>query len=151
MDVSRLLLWVLSFYYCFSNVYSHMLAWALECVGMCGILYSALRPNALADYILDLDDDGNGKDPHLHSLHTFLSPPLATPSSPSPTECTPFAAARQPPHVRDRARPRSPILPPPRQEDEDYDDGDGADDYDDGGGDEIEDEKNKRYSRQTIN
>jgi hypothetical protein len=153
----RLLLWVLSFYYCFSNVYSHMLAWGLECVGMCGILYSALRPNALADYILDLNEDD---DPHLHSLHNFLSPPSAaaaaarsgssTPPSPLlPTEATPLhysAAGRQEGWPRlgpTRTATSSP--PPPPYEDDDHYDAAAVDDDDD------EDDKAKRYSRQTIN
>jgi hypothetical protein len=160
----RLLLWVLSFYYCFSNVYSHMLAWGLECVGMCGILYSALRPNALADYILDLNEDD---DPHLHSLHNFLSPPSAAaaadrsdssipPSPPSPllpTEATPlhYSAASG---RRQEGWPRlGPIRttassppPPPYEDDDHY----GAADVDDDD-DEDEDDKAKRYSRQTIN
>jgi hypothetical protein len=125
---------------------------------MCGILYSALRPNALADYILDLNEDD---DPHLHSLHNFLSPPSAaaaaarsgssTPPSPLlPTEATPLhysaAAGRQegwPRHGPTRTATSSP--PPPPYEDDDHYDAAAVDDDDD------EDDKAKRYSRQTIN
>ncbi|ELR25147.1 uncharacterized protein ACA1_288680 [Acanthamoeba castellanii str. Neff] len=60
-----LLLWVLSFYYCFSNVYSHMLAWGLECVGMTATSSPPPPPYEDDDHYdaaaVDDDDDEDDK------------------------------------------------------------------------------------------